>query len=194
MNHLLIKGLLIAGLSISGIYVATSPQNAIAKTPRTPVKKPTPAASEPAKPTPAASEPAKPTPAKPEAKQTMINKTTIQDNGIRYELSACRRLEATVVCRLSLTNKGEQDIAASFKTAGSRFIDRDGEEYLAKEVQIGSLKSESETENTLISDVPMKATVTFDAPPANVATMAVLAINHTPGTTLKFRNVKIIKS
>jgi hypothetical protein len=183
MNHLLIKGLLIAGLSVSGIYVATSAQNAIAKTPRTPVKKPTPAASEPAK----------PTPAKPEAKQTMINKTTIQDNGIRYELSACRRLETTVVCRLSLTNKSEQDIAASFKTAGSRFIDRDGEEYVAKEVQIGSLKSESETENTLISDVPMKATVTFDAPPANVATMAVLAINHAPGTTLKFRNVKIIK-
>jgi hypothetical protein len=181
MNHLLIKSLLIAGLSVSGIYVATSAPNAIAKTPRTPVRKPTPAASEPAKP-------------KPEAKQTMINKTTIQDNGIRYELSACRRLEATVVCRLSLTNKGEQDVAASFKTAGSRFIDRDGEEYLAKEVQIGSLKSESETENTLISDVPMKATVTFDAPPANVATMAVLAINHTPGTTLKFRNVKIIKS
>jgi hypothetical protein len=183
MNHLLINGLLIAGLALPGMYVATLPTTAIAKAPRSTGKKPAPPATEPAKPT-----------AKPEPKQTIISKTTIQDNGVRYELSACRRIEATVVCRFSVTNKAEQDMPASFKVAGSRFIDRDGEEYLAKEVQIGSIRSESEAENVLISDISMKATVTFDAPPANVATMAVLAINHSPGSSLKFRNVKILKS
>jgi hypothetical protein len=173
MNHLLVSSLTIIGLSLPGLYTTTTSANAVPK--------------------PARSQKPAPKPEKPEPKQTTISKTTIQDNGVRYELTACRRVETSVVCRLSLLNKGEKDIAVSFKTSGTRFIDKDGEEYLSKEVQIGSVKSETEAENTLISDVPTKGTITFDAPAPNVATMAVLAINHSPGATLKFRNVKITK-
>jgi hypothetical protein len=171
MNHLLVNGLTIVSLSsLLGFYTTTISADAAPKPARS----------------------TKPV-VKPEPKQTNISRTTIQDNGVRYELSACRRIEATVVCRFSLVNKSGKDMAISFKTSGTRFIDKDGEEYLSKEVQIGSVKSESEAENTLIADVPTKATVTFDDPPVNVSTMAVLAINHSPGATLKFRNVKITK-
>ncbi len=177
MNHLLASGLAIVCLSLPGLYTTAIPVDAAPRLARKPTVKPKPAAE-----------------AKPEmAKQTSISATTIQEAGVRYSLSACRRVETSVVCRLSLLSKNDKDTAVSLKVNGTRFIDKDGEEYLAKEVQIGSVKSESEAENTLISDVSTKATVTFDAPPVNVATMAVLAINHTPGGTLKFRNVKILK-
>jgi hypothetical protein len=175
MNHLLVNGLTIVSLSsLLGFYTTTISADAAPKPSVKPARSTKPVV-------------------KPEPKQTNINRTTIQDNGVRYELSACRRIEATVVCRFSLVNKTEKDMAISFKTSGTRFIDKDGEEYLSKEVQIGSVKSESEAENTLIADVPTKATITFDDPPVNVSTMAVLAINHSPGATLKFRNVKITK-
>lgn len=179
MNHLLASGLAIVCLSLPGLYATAIPVDA---TPQQ-TKKQKPAVKP--KPTPEA----KPAP----VKQTIINATTIQEAGVRYSLSACRRIETTVVCRLSLLNKNDKDTAVSLEVSGTRFIDKDGEEYLAKEVQIGSVKSESKAENTLISGVSTKATATFDAPPANVLTMAVLAINHSPGNTLKFRNVKIVK-
>jgi hypothetical protein len=141
--------------------------------------------------------PAKPA-AKPESDSPVaVNKTTIQDNGVRYELTGCRResttAAATVVCRFLVTNRKKSDTAVSLKVAGTRFIDRDGEEYLAKEVKLGSVKGEAEAENTLISEIPTKAIVTFEAPAANVITMRALAINHTPGSTLKFLDVKIGK-
>jgi hypothetical protein len=175
MNHLLVNGLAIVSLSsLLGFYTTTISVDAAPKPAIKPIRKQKPVV-------------------KPDPAQTSIGKNTIQDNGVRYELGVCRRIEATVVCRLSLVNKSGKDMAINFKTSGTRFIDKDGEEYLSKEVQIGSVRSESEAENTLIADVPTKATVTFDDPPVNVTTMAVLAINHSPGATLKFRNVKITK-
>jgi hypothetical protein len=174
MTHLLTKGLVIAGILGMGVWALTPSGTTAPKPSRTNVKKPTP-------------------PAKLESRPITISATEIQDSGIRYKLSACRRIDSSLVCRLSIVNKNAQDISASLKTDGTRFIDRDGEEYLATGVQIGSTKSESEVENVLISDTPIKGVVTFDAPPANVATMAVLVINHSPGNNLKFRNVKIVK-
>jgi hypothetical protein len=127
--------------------------------------------------------------------QVVVDDTTVKDSGIRYELTSCRREGETpmVVCRLLLTNKKKDDITVSFKVAGTRFIDKDGEEYQAKKVKIGSIEGDAEAENSLISDTPTRALVTFDAPPANVLTMRVLAINHAPGSSLKFRNIKIGK-
>jgi hypothetical protein len=187
MNNKLFQGLLIGSLVFQGVVIFS----ADAATPNRPkllLKKPAKPVVKPA---------AKPE-TKPEAEPpVVISKTTIQDNGVRYELTGCRRegaaTAATVVCRFLVTNRKKSDVAASLKVAGTRFIDRDGEEYLAKEVKLGSIKSETEAENTLISDIPTKATVTFDAPAVNVSTMRVLAINHSPGNTLKFLDMKIGK-
>jgi hypothetical protein len=173
MKNKLFQGLLLGSLLFQGVIIAP-----VDAAPKKPVIKPV----------------AKPE-TKAETEQVVVSDTLIRDGGIRYELTSCRREGETpqVVCRLLLTNKKKDDIAVSFKVAGTRFIDKDGEEYRAKEVKIGSVNGESEAENTLISDTPTRATVIFDAPPANVATMRVLAINHSPGSSLKFRNIKIGK-
>lgn len=180
MNNKLFQGLLLGSLVFQGV-VNFSADAAAPNRPKLLLKKPA----------------AKPTDKTEVERPIAITKTIIKDNGIRYELTGCRQEgvapAATVVCRFLVTNTKKSDTAASLKLAGSRFIDRDGEEYLAKEVKLGSIKSETEAENTLISDIPTKATVTFNAPAANVVTMRVLAINHTPGATLKFLDVKIGK-
>jgi hypothetical protein len=179
MNNKLFQGLLMGALLWQGtaVFIADA------------------APAKPAKPAKPAAKPAAKPEAKAEPEQVILSSTLIRDAGIRYELTSCKREGETpvVVCRLLLTNKKKDDVAVSFKVAGTRFIDKDGEEYRAKEVKIGSVKSDSEAENTLISDTPTRATVTFDAPPANVLTMRVLAINHSPGSSLKFRDVKIGK-
>ncbi len=129
---------------------------------------------------------------KAEPGQLIVSDTIIKDSGVRYELTSCKREGETpvVVCRLLLTNLKKEDLAVSFKSAGTRFIDRDGEEYKAKKVKIGSVDGD-DAENSLIAGTPTKAAITFDAPAANVLTMRVIAINHSPGTSLKFRNIKI---
>lgn len=183
MNNKFFQGLLLGSLVFQGCVIFS----ADAATPNQPkllLKKPAKPAIKPA--------------TKPEADpQVAINKATIQDNGVRYELTGCRRegaaTAASLVCRLLVTNRKRIDVPASLKVAGTRFIDRDGEEYLAKEVKLGSIKGDAEAENTLLAGIPTKAMVTFDAPAANVATMRVLAINHAPGNILKFLDVKIIK-
>jgi hypothetical protein len=187
MKNPLFTGILAAAMLWNGvsIFSAIAAPNQSKISQKKPVRKPATTKPE-----------AKPE-VKPEAKveptQTMVNSTTIKDSGIRYDLTSCKREGENVACRLLLTNKKKDDVAVSFKVAGTRFIDKDGEEYRAKEVRIGSARSETEAENTLISETPTKAMVIFDAPPTNVATMRALAIAHSPGNTLKFRDVKIEK-
>jgi hypothetical protein len=168
MNNKLFRGLLVGSLLFQGVILAT-----VDAAPKKPAAKP----------------------AKTEPEQVVVNDTLIKDGGIRYELTSCRREGETpaVVCRLLLTSKNKEDVTVSFKVAGTRFIDKDGEEYKAKKVKIGSVEGDTEAENSLISDTPTRATVTFDAPAENVVTMRVIAINHTPGSSLKFRNIKIGK-
>jgi hypothetical protein len=125
--------------------------------------------------------------------QIAVDKNTIEEGGVRYELTSCKRVSETLVCRFLLTNNGVQDLAVALKVGGTRFIDITGEEYLAKEVNIGTSKSDGSAESILIPKVPIKATITFDEPAANVVTIKVLAINHEPGTALKFRDLKIVK-
>jgi hypothetical protein len=173
MNNKLFQGLLIGSLLLQGVVILAA--DAAPKKETT--KKP------------AAARPTKPE-AKAEPEQVVLGDTVVRDSGILYELTSCKREAETLVCRLLLINKKKEDIPVSFKIAGTRFIDRAGDEYKATKVKIGSVDGD-DAENSLIPGVPLKASVTFTAPPANVRTMVVIAINHSPGSSMKFRNVTI---
>ncbi len=129
-------------------------------------------------------------PTKSEPEQVVISDTVVRDSGVVYELTSCKREAETLVCRLLLISKKKEDLPVSFKIAGTRFIDKAGDEYKATKVKIGSTDGD-EAENSLIAGVPIKASVTFAAPPVNVRTMVVLAISHAPGSSMKFRNIII---
>jgi hypothetical protein len=193
MNNQFFCGILLGSLLIPSTTIFADVVGAKPTTKPTKQAKPKPTAKPETKPKPEAE--AKPKPAaKAEPEQVVLSSTTIKDSGIRYELTGCKREGDSVVCRLLLTNKKKEDTAVTLKVAGTRFIDRDGEEYKAKKAKVGSVEGDADAENTLIADIPTKASVTFDAPPANVVTMKVLAISHSPGNTLKFRDVKIGKA
>jgi hypothetical protein len=169
MNNKLFQGLLIGSLLLQGVVILAAdaaPKKEAAKKPTT----------------------AKPTKSEPE--QVVLGDTVIRDSGVLYELTSCKREAETLVCRFLLINKKKEDLPISFKIAGTRFIDRAGDEYKATKVKIGSVDGD-DAENSLIPGVPLKASVTFAAPPANVRTMVVIAINHSPGSSMKFRNITI---
>jgi hypothetical protein len=169
MNNKLFQGLLIGSLLLEGIVILS----ADAAPKKEAVKKPTTAK-----------------PARAEPEQVVISDSAIRDSGVVYELTSCKREAETLVCRLLLISKKKEDLPISFKIAGTRFIDKAGDEYKATKVKIGSVEGD-EAENSLISGVPIKASVTFTAPPANVRTMVVIAISHSPGSSMKFRNIII---
>jgi hypothetical protein len=195
MNNQFFCGILLGFLLLPSTTIFADVAGAKPTTKPTKQAKPKPTAQPEAKPKPEAEAKPKPKPeAKAEPEQVALSSTTIKDSGIRYELTGCKREGDSVVCRLLLTNKKKEDTAVTLKVAGTRFIDRDGEEYKAKKAKVGSVEGDADAENTLITDTPTKASVTFDAPPANVVTMKVLAISHSPGNTLKFRDVKIGKA
>ncbi len=168
MNNKLFQGLLIGSLLLQGVVILAADA--------APKKETT-------------KKPAKPE-AKAEPEQVVLGDTVVRDSGILYELTSCKREADAVVCRLLLINKKKEDLTVSFKIAGTRFIDKAGDEYKATKVKIGSVDGD-DAENSLIPGVPLKASVTFAAPPANVRTMVVIAINHSPGSSMKFRNVII---
>jgi hypothetical protein len=177
MNNKLFQGLLIGSLLLQGVVILAAdaaPKKETTKKPNT---------AKPAKPAD------KPEP-KPEPEQVVLGDTVVRDSGILYELTSCKREADTLVCRLLLINKKKEDLPVSFKIAGTRFIDKAGDEYKATKVKIGSVDGD-EAENSLIPGVPLKASVTFAAPPAGVRTMVVIAISHSPGSSMKFRNIII---
>jgi hypothetical protein len=169
MNNKLFQGILIGSLLLQGVVIIS----ADAAPKKATVKKPTTAK-----------------PAKAEPEQVVLGDSIVRDSGILYELTSCKRETETLVCRLLLINKKKEDLAVSFKIAGTRFIDKAGDEYKATKVKIGSVDGD-EAENSLIPGVPLKASITFAAPPANVRTMVVIAISHSPGSSMKFRNIVI---
>jgi hypothetical protein len=173
MNNKLFQGLLIGSLLLQGVVILAA--DAAPKKETT--KKP------------ATAKPAKPE-AKPDPEQVVLGDTVVRDSGILYELTSCKREAETLVCRLLLINKKKEDLPVSFKIAGTRFIDKAGDEYKATKVKVGSVDGD-EAENSLIPGVPLKASVTFAAPPVNVRTMVVIAISHSPGSSMKFRNITI---
>ena len=169
MNNKLFQGLLIGSLLLQGVVIISADAAPKKET----VKKPTTAK-----------------PAKAEPEQVVLGDTVVRDSGILYELTSCKREAETLVCRLLLINKKKEDLPVSFKIAGTRFIDKAGDEYKATKVKIGSVDGD-EAENSLIPGIPLKASITFAAPPANVRTMLVIAISHSPGSSMKFRNIII---
>jgi hypothetical protein len=202
MNRFLISSLLftslLLNLHLTAVMAAeVEPPIVVKKTTKTKIVKPAPKKSLEQNGVDKSStrnqKPSTKAPSKKAPEQIAVDKNTIEESGVRYELTSCKRVSETLVCRFLLTNNGLQDISVSLKAGGTRFIDITGEEYLAKEVNIGTSRNDSTVESILIPKVPIKATITFDEPATNIVTLKVLAISHEPGAALKFRDLKIIK-
>jgi len=107
-----------------------------------------------------------------------------KEDDFAFELKSCQRSGMTVVCRLSITNEGEDrqlSLVASGmlhygKPISSRMFDQAGNEYQAQKIRVGNKESESRVEALLVSGVPTSATLTFEKVSADANRVALLEI------------------
>jgi hypothetical protein len=109
----------------------------------------------------------------------------IEYNGLKWELQNCQRGGQRVICNFLITNIGQEDNNVHLSTS-SRIFDLSGNEYSAKETQVGK----NNYSTTLIRGIPTKASISFELP-REITKFAVLEVNTLNDGTIKFRDVNI---
>jgi hypothetical protein len=122
---------------------------------------------------------------------------TDEEYGFKFRLQDCKRGGKTVVCNVLATNlkSDNQQIYISWSTlVRSRVVDSSGNEYLAKQAQIGkSIAKDGEILSAnLIAGIPTKLIYSFDIPP-EVTNLAVIEVNYqiAGASTPTYRKVAI---
>jgi hypothetical protein len=92
-----------------------------------------------------------------------------EERELKLELQGCKRGTQQLICNFlitSLANKNRtiEVIGGGYTTGNSRIIDNSGNEYVAKEIQIGNQKKTSTLQTELISGIPTKLSLSFEIP------------------------------
>jgi mRNA-degrading endonuclease HigB of HigAB toxin-antitoxin module len=107
---------------------------------------------------------------------------TFEDNGLKFDLKNCQRVQQTVTCNLLITNFGNPDRQVGLYgnhnyvyVPKPQIFDDSGNQYVVKQVQFGKEKSTTNAWTTLIKGIPVKATISFELP-QEVTKLAVLEV------------------
>ncbi|RUS93299.1 hypothetical protein DSM106972_096550 [Dulcicalothrix desertica PCC 7102] len=105
-----------------------------------------------------------------------------EDNDLKFRVQGCKRVGKNVACDVLATNLKKENrklwISWSTQTRG-RVIDTNGNQYIAKQTQIGqSISKDGEPlAANLIEGVPTKIIYTFEIP-REVTNLAVVEVNY----------------
>lgn len=119
-----------------------------------------------------------------------------EEYGFKFRLQDCKRGGKTVVCNVLATNlkSQNQQIWISWSTlVRTRVIDSSGNEYIAKQAQIGpSIAKDGEILSAnLIGGIPTKLIYSFDIP-QEVTNLAAIEVSYQmSGTSSEYRKVAI---
>jgi len=120
-------------------------------------------------------------------------------NGFLFELERCEQAGGGLVCNLFITNTKATDRHLRLMSESSRIVDDSGEEYPAREMQIGRQGNQSVVA-ALASGVRMRAAVFFEGLPPKFGGIALLEIHCGEGHGfslssrtfyLQFRNISL---
>ena len=114
-------------------------------------------------------------------------------NGIKFELQRCVRSGKAVNCDVLITNLGDKDEEFYLFTNSSRLIAVSGDEFPATQVNVGKQLS-SILRTKFVSQIPIKASFSFEAVPQNMSKLALVEIAYSGQSeteTAQFRNVVI---
>jgi TolB-like protein len=137
-----------------------------------------------------------------------LRKVSVRDFVV--ELQSCRLTMGDVVCDMTIMNAGPVDRTVGFHTrvsvdSKSRLFDEFGREYIIAKTQIGQHVSQNyanmaqNVSNSLVPQVPMRLTLTFDnfTPEAKRASLLRVSFQWINSNTLDlvadFRDVEILK-
>jgi Curli production assembly/transport component CsgG len=104
-----------------------------------------------------------------------------ESHDIQFVLNSCAREAASIVCRLTITNKGEdRNIHLAGHCNGNsntRFIDGIGREFKASEELLGSRRDDGcGPDGTLVNNVPTRTEVRFDNIPPDVTSISLFEL------------------
>ena len=111
-----------------------------------------------------------------------------------YVLEGCRASGSTVVCRMTVTNTGE-DKELLIDDNYTRLFDNLGREYRPSQFQLGEKQSSSRVNvrKMMISGIPIAGSVTFQgiAPEATSVAVLQLSVANPHWSTFKFRDIEL---
>ncbi len=109
-----------------------------------------------------------------------------------YVLEGCRDSGSNVVCRMTVTNTG-QDAELWINDDATKLFDNYGREYKSSQFQLGDKQSSTQVRKMMISGIPIPASVTFQGIAPTATSIAVLQVQVASGSwiTFKFRDVAL---
>jgi hypothetical protein len=120
-------------------------------------------------------------------------KLRVEVNEFAFEVQSCKIVASAkrIECHVIITNLGkdremEVNIHPNYSPS-TRIIDNFGNEYTAKEVQIGKQRREGGVENTFVSGIPTKVSFDFEDVSAEANSLALLEIGCWPDEGKRFR-------
>jgi TolB-like protein len=114
----------------------------------------------------------------------------------QYELLECRGMANSVRCSFRITNRGKDRTLGHsiYDTVGTKAFDNLGNESAAVSGTIANRQSENHSvQATLISDVPVQASLLFPNVSASASSLSLIVIVGFPNIKVSFRNVPIVR-
>lgn len=133
-----------------------------------------------------------------------------KEDSFSFELKGCERSGATIACRVSIINQGEDmtlmvgghafGMLVALKS--SRMFDGAGNEYPAAMVRLGNKENNAYVQSLLVSGVPISLTLTFEKvmPDANKVTLLEIGCYRFgensykgKGFSVQMRNIPLVR-
>lgn len=162
---------------------------------------PSPSASAPAletspSPTPSVAIPLAPSPtSSPISSQNSATGTSTENSGFLFENKGCREANEQIICNFLITSQKQDKRLSLYANYGtdSRIIDSNGDEFIARSVQLGSRQSNRYVIAVLAQDIPLKAELSFPKVSPKTNQLALLELSGSGGNSFKaqFRNVPV---
>jgi hypothetical protein len=116
---------------------------------------------------------------------------TLEAGGFIFQMMSSKLSNKTIKFSFLITNKGKDKSFGMSGTDRSRLFDYEGNEYEAGKAQVGSSsRSNDWVYKTLISRIPIKASISFGGIPPEINGISVLEINCDK-FIVQFRNVPL---
>ncbi|MCI5196203.1 MAG: hypothetical protein D3919_08230 [Candidatus Electrothrix sp. AW5] len=117
---------------------------------------------------------------------------TLEAGGFIFQLMKCELSNGTITFSFLITSPGKDKKIAMYGNRYSRLFDYEGNEYGATEAQVGYTKDNSYIEKVLVSDIPVKASISFGGVSPKITGIALLELNCRD-FKVQFRKVPLAK-
>ncbi|MCI5225662.1 MAG: hypothetical protein D3918_03150 [Candidatus Electrothrix sp. AX2] len=117
---------------------------------------------------------------------------TLEAGGFIFQLMKCELSNGTITFSFLITSPGKDKEIGMYGNRYSRLFDYEGNEYGATEAQIGYTKGDGYIDKVLVSDIPVKASISFGGVPPKITGIALLEINCNK-FKVQFRKVPLAK-